>query len=221
MVLIDTILFDWDGTLVDSAQLSYDAFQKSMRDMGVIMEFSAYERIYSPNWYSMYEALGLPREKWLDADDLWIRHYGQKTSDLSPDAHKALLELRGRGYGLGVVTSGSRSRVHREVNALGLNEVFQIIVCSEDVSNKKPHPEGLDLAMSKLGRPPEFCCYVGDNPDDMEMGKRARVQTIGIASRYPNSDNLRDAGADLCIDSIPQLLTRFKYCDAPASKSVP
>jgi HAD superfamily hydrolase (TIGR01509 family) len=210
MVLIDTILFDWDGTLVDSAQSSYDAFQKSMRDLGIMVPFAVYERIYSPNWYPMYEALLLPKEKWPEADNLWIHYYGQKIPDLSLDVQNVLSELRWRGYGLGIVTSGSRSRIHREVNAHCLNEAFRIVVCSEDVSNKKPHPEGLDLAMSKLGKPPEVCCYVGDSPDDMEMGKRAQVQTIGIASGYPNSKNLLNSRADFCIESIPQLLTRFK-----------
>jgi HAD superfamily hydrolase (TIGR01509 family) len=209
MGLIDTILFDWDGTLVDSAQLSYDAFKRSMHGLGIMVPFDLYERIYAPNWYFMYEALGLPKEKWLEADNLWTENYGQKIPDLSPDVQNVLSELCGRGYGLGIVTSGSRARIHREVNALGLNEVFQIVVCGEDVSNKKPHPEGLDFAMSKLGKPPEVCCYVGDNPDDMEMGKRARIQTIGIASGYPNSKNLLSARADFCIESIPQLLMHF------------
>jgi HAD superfamily hydrolase (TIGR01549 family) len=210
MVLVDTILFDWDGTLVDSAQSSYDAFQKSMNDLGITVQFAVYERIYSPNWYPMYEALGLPKEKWLEADNLWTQYYGQHIPDLSLDVHNVLSELRERGYGLGIVTSGSRLRIHREVNALGLNEAFRIVVCSEDVLNKKPHPEGLDLAISKLGKPPEVCCYVGDSPDDMEMGKRARVQTIGIASGYPNSKGLLNSRADFCIESIPQLLTHFK-----------
>jgi HAD superfamily hydrolase (TIGR01549 family) len=215
MVLIDTILFDWDGTLVDSAQSSYDAFQKSMHALGIMVPFAVYERIYSPNWYPMYEALGLPKEKWPEADDLWTQFYGQKVPELSPDVQNVLGELCHRGYCLGIVTSGSRSRIHREVNALALNETFRIVVCSEDVSNKKPHPEGLDFAMSKLGKPREACCYVGDNPHDMEMGKRAQVQTIGIASGYPNSKNLLNSRADFCIESLPQLLTYFKYCESP------
>jgi HAD superfamily hydrolase (TIGR01509 family) len=210
MASIDTILFDWDGTLVDSAQSSFDAFQKSMADMGIVTEFGVYERIYSPNWYSMYAALGLPKEKWLEADNLWARHYGRKLPDLPTAAPHALNELRARGCCLGIVTSGSQSRVYRELNELGLRGAFQTVVCSEDVVNKKPHPEGLDLAMSRLGKSAEVCCYVGDSPDDMKMGKRARVQTIGIASRYPNSANLLNSGADFCIESISDLLKRFK-----------
>jgi HAD superfamily hydrolase (TIGR01509 family) len=212
MDLINTILFDWDGTLVDSAQSACDASIKSMKDLGIAVDIATYERIYSPNWYSMYEALGLPKEKWQQADDLWIRHYGPTVSDLAPDVLRALSELLDRGYCLGVVTGGNRSRIHREMNAHGLSKIFRAIICTEDVTNKKPHPEGLDLAMSRLGKSPEVCCYVGDSPDDMEMGKGARVQTIGIASRYPKSRNLLNDKADFCIESISQLLMHFKYC---------
>ena len=70
---ITTLLFDWDGTLVDSAQLGLIAFQKSFASMGLEFPQQTYERTYSPSWYSMYEAMGLPREKWEAADELWMQ----------------------------------------------------------------------------------------------------------------------------------------------------
>jgi HAD superfamily hydrolase (TIGR01549 family) len=210
MDLIDTILFDWDGTLIDSAQAAYDAFRKSLGDFGIAAEFAVYEQIYSPNWYAMFEALGLPRDKWQRADDLWILHYGQNTPDPTPGVQDVLSELRDRHYCLGIVTSGTRSRVHREMNALGLDGVFRVVVCSEDVAYRKPHPEGLEKAIAQIGKLPEFCCYVGDSPDDMEMAKRAQVRTIGIHSNYPNSRKLMNSNPDYCINSLAQLLTHFE-----------
>jgi len=56
---IDTILFDWDGTLIDTADAAFDAFRKALLDLSVPLEYETYVRIYSPNWYSMYEALAL------------------------------------------------------------------------------------------------------------------------------------------------------------------
>jgi HAD superfamily hydrolase (TIGR01509 family) len=203
---VDTILFDWDGTLIDSAQAAFEAFRRSLYDLGVAADFAVYERIYSPDWYAMYEALGLPEKKWQQADDLWIRHYGQPVPDQAPGARDVLNELAGRSFCLGIVTSGSRSRVHREMHTLGWDEVFQVVVCSEDVTHKKPHPEGLEKAMAEIGKHPGCCCYVGDSPDDIEMAKRAGVRTIGIRSGYPGSRKLMNHNPDCCISSLSQLL---------------
>jgi phosphoglycolate phosphatase-like HAD superfamily hydrolase len=58
---IKNLLFDWDGTLVDSAHLGLLAFEKTFSELGVPFTHAVYEANYSPNWYSTYEALGLPR----------------------------------------------------------------------------------------------------------------------------------------------------------------
>jgi HAD superfamily hydrolase (TIGR01509 family) len=207
--LIDTVFFDWDGTLIDTAEQAFEAFQKSLVDLGIVLEMDVYERIYSPNWYSMYEALHLPREKWEDADDGWLRHYVDERSRLIPGIDGALKELANRSYALGIVTSGSRSRVLREMDALGLKDAFRAVVCSDDVANKKPHPEGLEIAMKRLGKEPDHCCYIGDSPDDIEMGRRARVLTVAIPGRYPSSRKLPDSRPDLCFSSLQKFVAEF------------
>jgi HAD superfamily hydrolase (TIGR01509 family) len=204
--MIDVILFDWDGTLIDTARQAFEAFVKQFRDLGVSVDPETYERIYSPNWYSMYEELGLPRERWEEADDRWLRHYAGATSGLVPGAQAALRELARRNYALAIVTSGNRARVLYEIDALGLNDTFRIVVCSDDVLNRKPDPEGLELAMRALQKDPEVCCYVGDSPDDIEMGRRAGVLTVGIPGRYPSSRKLREARPDRCFASLGQFL---------------
>ena len=203
---VDTVLFDWDGTLLDSAPLAFEAFEKSFRDLGIPLDPEVYERIYSPNWYGMYQALGLPEARWEDADTLWTNHYGEATAPLVPGGRDAVYALRERGYSLGIVTSGSRVRVRRELGALGLDGAFETVVCSEDVVNKKPHPEGLEMAMRHLGRRPSQCCYIGDSPVDVEMGKRAGVRTVGVVSGYPSSRNLSSLHPDFCFESITRIL---------------
>jgi HAD superfamily hydrolase (TIGR01509 family) len=206
---IRTILFDWDGTLIDTAPYSFAAFQKALSDLGIPLEPELYEKIYSPNWYSMYAALQLPENKWQEADDLWLLHYAYMRAPLVQDGPYVLNELQNRGYCLGIVTSGSRMRVRRELNGFGLSAIFKTVVCNEDVINKKPHPEGLMVALEILEKRPEFCCYVGDRLEDIEMGRRAGVQTIGIPGGYPNSKDLPTSNPDFCLESILQLLTHF------------
>jgi len=206
---IKALLFDWDGTLVDSAHLGLAAFEKTFSELGVVFAHDIYEAKYSPNWYSTYEALGLPRELWQTADGLWLRHYGEQSAALIDGVGETLLALHTTGYQLGVVTSGSRSRVDREVQQSVLKDVFSVIICNEDTVNKKPDPEGLLLALRELNVDPSRCAYVGDAPEDIEMGRRGNVMTVGVRSTYPSSARVPTANPDLYLERISELVDHF------------
>jgi pyrophosphatase PpaX len=209
MKSINTLLFDWDGTIVDSAHLGLAAFQKTFDDLGVHFPIEVYEATYSPNWYSTYEALGLPREQWKVADELWLQHYGDETAELIKDAGSTLLELHGKGYRLGVVSSGSENRVRREIRQSVLRDVFQVVICNEHIINKKPHPEGLELALQRLQCECGDAVYIGDTPEDIEMGKAASVMTVGVRGAYPSSGRLLSSAPDIFLESLSGLMKHF------------
>jgi HAD superfamily hydrolase (TIGR01509 family) len=206
---VTTLLFDWDGTIVDSHQLGLRAFEQSFADLGIAFDPEVYRRVYSPNWYSVYEAMGLPQEKWELADELWIQHYGDQTALPIAGAKETIETLHRQGYSLGVVSSGSDCRVNREVNELGLASLFDVVVCNEQMQNKKPHPEGLETAMQSLGRRHDESCYVGDSPEDIEMGRRAGTLTVGVRSTYPTSWRLQEINPDLYLQSLCDLVSHF------------
>jgi HAD superfamily hydrolase (TIGR01509 family) len=206
---VNTILFDWDGTLFDSAVPGFTAFQKAFAELGVAFDHQRYEAAYSPNWYAMYEALGLPPEQWRRADELWLQHYGEQPPQMVGGGRETLLALHQRGYCLGVVSSGTHVRVAREIRQLGLDSLFGVLVCNEHVVRKKPDPEGLIMAMRQLNSSPERCCYVGDAPEDIQMGRSARLLTVGVPSSYPSARRLPDCSPDLQIASISDLLLYF------------
>jgi len=206
---ITTLLFDWDGTLIDSAQLGLVAFERSFADLGVTFDHETYRKVYSPNWYSVYTALGLPEEKWQQADDLWISHYGEQRAEPIPGAVETIEELKRRGYRLGVVSSGTECRVVREIGELGLESFFETIICNEQMVEKKPHPEGLETALRLLGAANETTGYVGDSPEDIEMGRRAGLLTVGVRSDYPTSWKLKSHNPDIFLESISELLSHF------------
>jgi HAD superfamily hydrolase (TIGR01549 family) len=206
---VNVLLFDWDGTLVDSAQLGLTAFEQSFAALGVAFDHEIYRAVYSPNWYSVYEAMGLPKEKWQKADELWVQHYGEQTAQPVAGAQETINELKRRGYRLGVVSSGSECRVVREVSELGLESIFEIVVCNEQMENKKPHPEGLETAMRSLGCSREESCYVGDSPEDIEMGRSANMLTVGVRSAYPTSWKLESQRPDIFLKSLTELLNHF------------
>ena len=206
---ISTLLFDWDGTLVDSAQLGLVAYEKAFADLGVRFDHETYRAVYSPNWLTVYEGLGLPKEHWQRADELWSHHYGEQSAELITGAGETIRELSQKGYRLGVVSSGNTSRVNREITVLELEGFFNVVICHEQVSNRKPHPEGLETAMRSLGSSQEESCYIGDTPEDIEMGKRANVLTIGVRSSYPTSWKLQSAQPDIYLESFSDLTKHF------------
>ena len=207
--LINTLLFDWDGTVVDSAQLGLTAYEKSFAELGIPFDHETYAAVYSPNWLSVYEGLGLPKEQWQRADELWTHHYGEQSAELIAGAGETLAELRQKGYRLGVVSSGNDCRVNREIDELGLAGFFEVVVCHEQIRNRKPHPEGLETAMRVLGCSQKEVGYVGDTPEDIEMGKGAGVLTVGVRSAYPTSWKLESCAPDILIESLTELSDHF------------
>ena len=206
---ITTLLFDWDGTLFDSATAGFSAFQKTFEDLGLVFTRDFYEQHYSPNWYAMYEALNLEKDRWEMADSLWLQHYGEQPPKLVEGAGATLLKLQSKGYRLGIVTSGTERRVAREIEQLGLISTFEAVICNEHIVNKKPHPEGLEKAMTQLTSPREVCGYIGDAPEDMQMGKRAGVLTVAVPSSYPTSKHLINERPDIHLESITEMLLHF------------
>src|SRR5215813_948040 len=206
---ITVLLFDWDGTVVDTAHLGLLAFQKTFSALGLPFPQEIYEKAYSPNWYSLYEAMGLPAEKWDEADKLWLSHYGEETASLINGADTAIQHLHRKGYRLGVVSSGSHARLTREIDGLGFGGMFEVVICNEQMTNKKPHPEGLYTAMRELNCHANCTCYVGDSPEDIEMGKTAGVMTVGVRSSYPTSWRVADSQPDIYLDKLARITEHF------------
>ncbi len=141
------ILFDWDGTLLDSFQADSQAFLAMFREIGIAWGIEDLERHYSPDWYRMYRAARLPRARWEEADRIWGKHYRKSEPALLPGARRVLRALA-RRYELGLVTTGDRSRVCRQLKRFRLTEMFTARICGGDTRRRKPHPEPLLTALA-------------------------------------------------------------------------
>jgi phosphoglycolate phosphatase len=201
---LDGVLFDWDGTLVDSYAADSAAYLAMFREMGIPWGLKELARHYSPNWYRVYRAAKLPRARWDDADRAWRAQYAKHSPQLIAGARQ-VLERLGRVHHLGLVTSGDRDRVTRQLREFRLTRVFGARVCSGDTPEKKPHPAPLRLALRQLSLEPSACVYVGDSPEDLEMAKRAGVRAIAVLGPFPTERRLRAARPDFLLESIREL----------------
>jgi HAD superfamily hydrolase (TIGR01549 family) len=203
------VLFDWDGTLVNSAETSFRAYVNVFRTLGIGFDREDYGRTYSPNWHRTYEAMGLGRERWDEADTLWLRFYSEERNELLPGAREALARLEGAGHAQGIVSSGDRSRVTHELRELEVHRFFAAVVCGGDTEERKPHPQPLRLALGHLGLRPDEAIYVGDSPEDVEMARSAGVFAVGIPGGFPNRGALLAAKPDLLAPDLGAAVARL------------
>src|SRR5262245_2199848 len=111
---LKAVLFDLDGTLLDSFSLHYSAYEVMFAHFGIAMDKDKFLGSYSPNWYRTYETFGLAEEHWERANTLWLEAADYHAPELFPGVIEMLDVLAAR-YSLGIVTSGSRSRVVKEI----------------------------------------------------------------------------------------------------------
>jgi HAD superfamily hydrolase (TIGR01509 family) len=209
---LEGVLFDWDGTLVNSYHADTSAYLAMFKEMGIAWGIEELESNYSPNWYEVYRAAKLPRKHWDDADRAWRAHYAKHRPKLMAGARRVLARL-GNDHRLGLVTSGDRDRVTRQLREFRLSRLFAARVCSGDTLRKKPHPEPLRLALRQMELHPSACVYVGDAPQDIEMARRAGVRAIGVLGPFPTERRLRAARPEFLIKSIeelPEVLKRLR-----------
>lgn len=203
------VLFDWDGTLLNSYRADSAAYLAMFHEMGIPWGLEELARHYSPNWYHVYRAAKLPRIRWEEADRVWRAQYANHKPRLISGARRVLRQIS-KQHRLGLVTSGDRNRVLRQLRVFGLTRLFAARVCSGDTLQRKPHPAPLRLALRQMCLEAAECVYVGDSPEDLEMARRAKVRGIAVLGPFPTEKRLRAAKPELLLDSIYELPAAIK-----------
>jgi len=198
------VLFDWDGTLLNSFAADTRAYLAMFAGLGIAWTAQDLHRNYSPNWYRVYRAAKIQHARWDQANRLWREAYGRENPKLLPGV-RGLLRLLARRFRLGIVTSGDRDRVRLQLKNLGLEKYFAVIVSSDDTVRKKPHPAPLRRALKLLGATPGECVYVGDSRQDIEMAERAGVRAVGVVGPFPTAEGLRAAKPLVLLNSVREL----------------
>ena len=198
------VLFDWDGTLIDSYHADSQAYLAMFRELGLGWGMEELAKHYSPDWYAVYRAAGIPRERWDEADRVWRGYYAKHPSKLVTGARQVLRRLA-RRHTLGLVTSGDRERVTRQLRAFALTRMYRARVCGGDTREKKPHPAPLRLALREMKLDAEECVYVGDTPEDLEMAQAAGMRAIAVLGPFPTEQRLRAAKPEFLLEQLVDL----------------
>lgn len=195
---MDAIVFDWDGTLIDSLPAIYHANEQVLAEFGLPFDAGRYRAAYVPDWRLMYQRLGVPDEHLESVGARWLELYREMAeAELLPRTAESLLRLADAGFVMGLVTAGHRDVVADQLERHGLDELLPVRVYGNDPIASKPHPDPLLLALRQLGRIERIATarYVGDVPDDMRMARAVGTLGIGIESSIWTPGDLMEAGA--------------------------
>jgi HAD superfamily hydrolase (TIGR01509 family) len=199
---LKALVFDLDGTLLDSFSAHLEAYRIMFARFGIEITKERFLASYSPNRYETYQAMGLPKEAWETANSYWLEAAAQQTPGLFPEVERVLAQLAG-SYKLGLVTSGSKSRVFRDLERTGIKTTFATVITGDDVQQPKPAPEGLELALARLEAQPHEAAYIGDAQADYEMAHAAKVQFVGVSSAFAS---LKALDSCIRVETIAELV---------------
>jgi len=203
-----TVLFDLDGTLIDSGEIILSSFRhatKTVLEQEIPDEVLA-AAVGGSNIYEQMRAFDEER-----AEEL-VRVYREHNEPLHDDLvafegiERVLERLEAEGRQLGIVTAKRRRTVDLAFAILPLEAFFDTVVTSEQTQHHKPHPEPVLTALERLGAKPEGAAFVGDSPFDMGAGKAAGVFTVGVSwGKIHPVERLLETGADAVVHSPEEL----------------
>lgn len=210
MSRFQTILFDLDGTLIDSVDLIVDSYHHAYSVHGLPPQ--SRDTILAGIGTPLRSVFGQITE---DAATInqWIatyREYNLAHHDTRvrayPGAVAMVQQLRASGYRIGLVTSKNHAGAVRGLTLVGLADAIEVIVGADDVVNPKPHPEPVEHAISALQASPDSCLFVGDSHHDIHAGRSAGTWTAGITWGPFNRSHLEMAAPDYICDTPEELV---------------
>ncbi len=203
------LLFDLDGTLVDSIELILNSARYAFVDFdgrapsdeewraGIGRPLQTVLREYAPDDAEAERLLGRYREYQLANHDRLLRAY----DGIVP----TLRQFAADGHALAVVTSKSEWLALRALEFVGVADLFPVLVGCDMCLNHKPHPEPVERALALLDVLPADAIFIGDSPHDVESGRAAHVYTVGVTWGAFTRAELGASGADIVIDDVSEL----------------
>lgn len=207
----DLIIFDWDGTLVDSIDWIVHCIQQAAARYGcAIPEPQAAKDIIGLSienaMLQLFPDVDLETRQKMAAD------YGQtffskqiSRDDLFPGVYEMLQQFRADGYRLAVATGKKTSGLQEAIHATGVAELFCTTRCSDQTASK-PHPLMIDEIVAELGIDKQRTLMVGDSVHDLQMALNAQVASVGVTCGAHSESTLQQYQPLRCLQYPTELI---------------
>lgn len=205
----ELIVFDWDGTLMDSAAMIVDSVQAAARDLGLTPPSD--EQARHIIGLGLADALrhalpDLPSDHYPELVERYRHHYLSRDHELTLfEGAAALVErLADLGYRLGVATGKSRRGLDRALEHSGLGAFFHATRCADEC-HSKPHPQMIEELMGEFAVSPGQTLMIGDTTHDLLMAQNAGVDAVGVSYGAHPREALETVAPRYCADSVADL----------------
>lgn len=204
----DAVLFDLDGTLLDSVALILESYRHTLETHGldprpeqeILAGLGTTLETQFGKWVAPSRVAALVEtyiEHNLTVHDRYARPY--------PGISELVHRLAAGGTPLAIVTSKRRRGTERGLAALGLTPCFAVQICADDVETPKPHPQPVHMALAALDVPAERAVFVGDATHDVHAGRAAGVKTVAVTWGAAPESALRQARPDIVVHGADAL----------------
>jgi phosphoglycolate phosphatase len=203
------IVFDWDGTLMDSPRVIVSSMQAACRDLGLPVPND--ERASHSIGLGLHDALqhaipGLAASEYPKVVERYRHHFLLRDAEipLFPGTEAMLTRLRQQGHVLAIATGKSRAGLERALAATGLGQYFDAYRCADQTA-PKPAPDMLNELMTELNREANTTLMIGDTVHDLRMALHAGVAAVGISHGAHPAEELRTLSPLACVTSTSEL----------------
>lgn len=210
-----TIIFDFDGTIINTNQLIEEGLSHfAITFRGTHLSSEEHQFL-----------LGLPLEDQMkyinpkqyiymtEAFRAWYLKKHNSRVSVFKGMDDIIAFLHDENYKLGIVSNNSRETVAYGLKQLKMEKLFKVIVTSDDVSEKKPSPEGLFKAMTLLDATPEACLFIGDSANDILAGHRAGLESVLVGWSLMEPQQIECLEPDYMIEKPSDLLSLIGIVD--------
>jgi 5'-nucleotidase len=201
------VIFDLDGTVVDSVELIVESFRHATETV-LGQTFTRQEMIANVGKPLLEQMALIDAER---ADELVrvYREFNHREHDrmlsLYSGMDHLIRALRAQGVRVGLVTSKSRPTTQMAFDLTGIEPLFHATVCYEDTERNKPHPEPIEHCAGLLGIPVAEAAYIGDSPYDLQAARSAGVWSVGVSWGVFGEDVLLAERPDRMAHTVEEL----------------
>jgi phosphoglycolate phosphatase/pyrophosphatase PpaX len=212
--VIDTLLFDFDGTLANTYPIIFFAFQSIFKQFKnhhitgpeIVALFGPAEDEIIRTQFDGHADVPAILERYYE---LYDAHHDVLVKP-TPEINHMLNQFKERGYKLGIITGKGRRSLNISLRHLIPEDIFDVTIAGDEVTQPKPHPEGVLKAMQTLASPPEKTIFIGDSDFDFKAGKAAGVKTVGVSWFDENEKIIWAEQPDIYLKKTAHLLQSFE-----------